>query len=74
MGSSGNLWWKLDSCQIAGIVLSWAQKFIFGGLDSRMPGTSLFIDMAGNIPFHSTEVKKYKFFFLVMRTFSTHSL
>ena len=43
---------------------SWAQKFISGGLDSRMPGTSLFIEMAGNIAFHSTEVKKHKTFFL----------
>ena len=45
--SRGSGWWLLDSCYS-----SWAQKFIFGRLESLMAVTSLFIDMG--ISFHCT--------------------
>ena len=32
---------------------SWTQKFTFGGLESLMAVTSLFINMAGNTPLHT---------------------
>ena len=31
----------------------WAYKFTFGGPESRMAVIPLFVDMAGNIPFHT---------------------
>lgn len=34
-----------------------AQKFMFGGLKPLTAETSLFIDVAGNIPFHKGELQ-----------------
>ena len=33
----------------------WAHKFTFGGPESRMAVIPLFVDMAGNIPFHTVD-------------------
>ena len=44
-----------DGCQMAGIVLPGhppGSEIHTGGLESRMVVTSVFIDMAGNIPHH----------------------
>ena len=45
--------WEWLMAAIKQACSSWTQKFTFGGLESLMAVTSLFINMAGNTPLHT---------------------
>ena len=45
------VWEMMPSCLL---LTGMAQKFTFRGLESQIAVTSLFIDMIGDIPFHTT--------------------
>ena len=47
---------------------SWTQKFTFGGPESLMAMTFLFIDVTGNTPFHSN-LLKFKLLIMIVPEF-----
>ena len=52
---------------------SWAQKFTFGGPESLMAMTVMFIDVTGNTPFHSN-LLRFKLLIMILPEFGHRSV